>query len=315
MTAYNTPYDDVFRTLLTDCKELIIPVINEVFDEHYDGKNQKIQLLQNEIFIRQQNGEECKKITDSLFVLKNNDVEKKYHLECQSVADGSMIVRMFEYDAQIALLNREVDGNILNVNFPNSAILYLRHTQNTPNWYEVVINAPSGSLKYRVPTMKAKEYNIDEIFEKQLFFLIPFYIFSFESSLNTINQNEDKLMALQNKYADIVRRLDEATQTKVIDEYTNKTICEMTNKVVEHIASKYNNIIKEVSEVMGGRILEYEAKDILNKGRAEGRAEGHAAGILDTLLSLVKKGLLTVDDAAEQADMDVSDFVRHMNQE
>ena len=31
----NTPYDDVFRTLLNDCSSLIIPVINEVFGEHY----------------------------------------------------------------------------------------------------------------------------------------------------------------------------------------------------------------------------------------------------------------------------------------
>ncbi len=31
----NTPYDDVFRTLVNDCSPLIIPVINEVFGEHY----------------------------------------------------------------------------------------------------------------------------------------------------------------------------------------------------------------------------------------------------------------------------------------
>ena len=27
----STPYDDVFRTLLADCRSLIIPVINEAF--------------------------------------------------------------------------------------------------------------------------------------------------------------------------------------------------------------------------------------------------------------------------------------------
>ena len=36
----NTPYDDVFRTLLNDCSFLIIPVINEVFGELFGtGKN------------------------------------------------------------------------------------------------------------------------------------------------------------------------------------------------------------------------------------------------------------------------------------
>ena len=43
----NTPYDDVFRTLLTDCTELMIPVVNEIFHTDYTGK-ETICLLQNE---------------------------------------------------------------------------------------------------------------------------------------------------------------------------------------------------------------------------------------------------------------------------
>ena len=34
-TSSNTPYDDVFRTLLNDSSSLIIPVINEVFGKNY----------------------------------------------------------------------------------------------------------------------------------------------------------------------------------------------------------------------------------------------------------------------------------------
>lgn len=37
MPTSNTPYDDVFRTLLNDCSQLIIPIINEVFGEHFSG--------------------------------------------------------------------------------------------------------------------------------------------------------------------------------------------------------------------------------------------------------------------------------------
>ena len=36
------------------------------------------------------------------------------------------------------------------------------------------------------------------------------------------------------------------------------------------------------------------------EGRAEGLAEGHAEGIVDTLISLVQKGLLSIKDAAAQ---------------
>ena len=60
----NTPYDDVFRTLLNDCSELIIPVINEIFGTHYTG-DEEIIFAPNEHFLNQQDGEEEKRITDS----------------------------------------------------------------------------------------------------------------------------------------------------------------------------------------------------------------------------------------------------------
>ncbi len=38
-----TPYDDVFRTLLNDCTDLIIPVINDTFGKNYVmGKDKPI---------------------------------------------------------------------------------------------------------------------------------------------------------------------------------------------------------------------------------------------------------------------------------
>lgn len=43
-------YDGVFRTIVNDCRKLIIPVINEVFAEDYTG-NEKIEFSPNEHFI------------------------------------------------------------------------------------------------------------------------------------------------------------------------------------------------------------------------------------------------------------------------
>lgn len=53
----NTPYDDVFRTLLNDCSPLVIPVINEVFREHYTGQEEVI-FSPNEHFMNRQGGNE-----------------------------------------------------------------------------------------------------------------------------------------------------------------------------------------------------------------------------------------------------------------
>ena len=46
----------------------------------------------------------------------------------------------------------------------------------------------------------------------------------------------------------------------------------------------------------------------MEKGIEEGRAEGRSEGIIKTLADLVKKGLITVVQAEEQAEMPVSEF-------
>ena len=87
----NTPYDDVFRTLLTDCTELIIPVGNEIFHTKYTRKE-----------------------------------------------------KMFEYDTQLALENKELISNFLTVRFPDSAIVSLRHTKNTPDSMTITVLTPGS---------------------------------------------------------------------------------------------------------------------------------------------------------------------------
>ena len=46
-------YDGAFRTILNDCRKLIIPVINEIFGETYTGE-EEIRFSPNEHFLDQQ---------------------------------------------------------------------------------------------------------------------------------------------------------------------------------------------------------------------------------------------------------------------
>ena len=111
----NTPYDDVFRTLLNDCSRLIIPVINEAFSECFSG-NEKVVFSPEIHFLNQQDGEEVKRITDSSFT--------------------------FEYATQIALDQGEIIGNTLKVEIPHSAILFLRSTGSTPDKMKIEMTTP-----------------------------------------------------------------------------------------------------------------------------------------------------------------------------
>ena len=48
-----TIYDGAFRTILNDCRKLIIPIINEIFHETYTGE-EEIRFSPNEHFLDRQ---------------------------------------------------------------------------------------------------------------------------------------------------------------------------------------------------------------------------------------------------------------------
>ena len=94
---------------------------------------------------------------------------------------------------------------------------------------------------------------------------------------------------------------------------------EAIDKAVEDLPD--NSMIKQFlminkAEVKRMCITEYDEERTLNEtreegreeGRAEGRAEGREEGALQTLIKLVTKGILTLSQAAEEADMTVAEF-------
>ena len=114
---------------------------------------------------------------------------------------------------------------------------------------------------------------MDEIFEKRLFFLIPFHIFVCEKDFKEYDTDEQKLEELTKVYEELVEKLEAYTEGQVIDGYTKETIIDMSKKVLEHLAKKYSKVREGVGAVMGGKILDYPAKQSLNQGRVEERRQ------------------------------------------
>ncbi len=322
MSLDNTPYDDAFRTLLNDSSSLIIPVINEVFEEHYTG-DEKIIFSPNEHFLNRQNGEEHERITDTSFEILGEEA-KKYHWECQSTDDSSMLIRFFEYDTQIALDSGAIRKNLLSVTLPHSAVLFLLCNAATPDTMQIEILTPGGRVTYDIPVMKSQHYTIEEIFEKNLLFLIPFYIFTHEEYFDKYDKNIVQLARLESKYQYIISMLGQLTYKHIINEYTKCTIIDMSKKVLRHIAQKHKNVREGVESIMGGKVLEYEAKTIKNEGiqeglsigrkegRKEGKLEGKLEGTLETLFGLVNDKLLSLQVAASRVQLSEEEFLAKM---
>jgi len=297
-------YDGAFRTILNDCRKLIIPVINEIFKEHYTGE-EEIRFFPNEHFLDQQDAADKERITDTNFQIIGRIV-KKYHLECESsLPDGKITIRLFEYDAQIALDEGEVTEETLTVTFPNTAVMYLRSYKKTPDKMKYVIVTPGGTVQYDVPIMKVQSYSLDEIFEKRLLMLIPFYIFSHEKSFSEYNNNEQKLEELKAEYRIILERLDDLEKQGIIGAFDKRTIIELSSDVIREIARKYENVQKGIGAMMRGPLIQTEARTILNRGISENKKE--------TALRMLKVGKLTVEEIAEYSALSVAEVEQLAN--
>ena len=299
-------YDSAFRTILNDCSRLILPVINEAFGEHYTGK-EKITFFPNEHFIAQQQEGEQKRVTDTNFAVMGK-TRKTYHWECQSTSDSRMLIRLFEYDAQIALDHGESGEESLTVEFPNSAVLYLRSSRHTPDSYRYIIKTPGGTVQYTIPVMKIKSYTIEEIFSKNLLLLIPFYIFTFEADFEEYESNDAKLGALKGEFQGIVNRLEQLEKDTVIGEFEKLTIIELADEVVKKIAARYAKVLQGVDSIMSGPIIETKAKKAWDEGMQQGMKQGKIAAYFE----LIKSGLISIKDAAAKLSMSENEIQQQM---
>jgi hypothetical protein len=190
------------------------------------------------------------------------------------------------------------------VRFPNTAILYLDSTDSTPDTIKIRIQTNSGEIIHEVPTIKVKKYSLEELFEKNLLFLLPFYIFNYSKyrvgqmeEAKTAKQKEE-LEQLLSDFKYLVQRIEEYYNAGKIEEYVKLSLINLSNKVLEAYLKNYKNVKGKVDEVMGGKIIQYEAKTIFEDGLSQGRNEERTSGI-GILIQTYKKFGQGIKDAIQ----------------
>ena len=119
-----------------------------------------------------------------------------------------MILRMVEYDFMIALSGSRQQKDKKKMIFSRSCIIYLRSTKNTLTEEVLEMELPDGQeISYRVPVLKLKDYSIDEIFEKNLLILLPYYIMNYEKDFFKVAEDEEWAQKLVEEYRSVMKRL------------------------------------------------------------------------------------------------------------
>ncbi len=292
---HGTIFDDVYRTMLQKLPSTIIPAINEAFGTHYD-ENTSLQQLRNEHL--EIGG---KIITDSLIRIGEN----LYHLECQSTPDGTMAIRMFEYDFAIALEDARKQTEPYHIKFPLSAAIYLRHKSTTPDELSLTVEFPDKQkVTYRVPVIKVQKYSLEEIFNKHLWLFIPYYIMRFEDKFAAMEDDPNKRANMLAELKEMTTKFESyAKNTRQSSIYTDTM--QLAKRIAEYMLSDKKNTKKEVNRIMGGKILELHSEKMMKKGERKGRLEM----LTELVISNLKKNK-PLPEIADSFSISVDEVIR-----
>ena len=203
--------------------------------------------------------------------------EHIYHFECQSTKDGTIMIRMMEYDFMIALANSKWHRNKKRLKLPRSCIIYLRTQDTSMKEDTLEIELQDGNVvRYKVPILMVRNYSIEEIFEKRLLILLPYYIIKYEKELSAIAGNEARLQALEQEYRYIIYRLEQ--MTKEDNTALFKDMMQMIRRVMDYILRKNEDVEERMADTMGGKVM-WLPSDELKKARNEGIECGIEQGI------------------------------------
>lgn len=284
--------------------ELAAPLINEVFGTSYP---EDIEIIQKRNEHQTKQGEI---ITDSHLLI----ADKAYHIECQSTHDSSMVIRMIEYDFSISLESMRLEDGKYQMYFPHSCILYLRGNQER-KLLSVEMIMPDGSVtEYKIPAIYVGHYTKDEILQKQLFFLLPFYIMRYEEK--TLDADHPELQKMLEEYREIEKWLEE----EFLEEEKEKIyrdLIELIIRIAGYILKDQEEARKGLGDVMGGKVLELESDKLIQegvkRGLMQGRTQGLEQGIAKNVRTLLHKGK-TVEEVADLLDLTV-EYVKKIQKE
>ena len=294
----STIFDDVLRTIQERRPKLLIPLVNEVFHTAYP-ENMKVTRLP----------EEYQKVVSKVVADSCNKImEQIYHFECQSTSDGNMILRMVEYDFMIALTESRNQLDKRKIKFPRACIIYLRATKNTLTEEQIEIEMADGQIiTYRAPTVRLRDYSVDEIFEKNLLILLPYYIINYEKELSKVAEEKERKENLLSEFIAIISRLEKATKE---DEGLFLDIVKMMQRVMRYLLREEPEMKERMGDVMGGKVLSLPS-DKLRKERSIGISQGISQTISalietckefnatkeDTVARIVEKFAMSKEDA------------------
>ncbi|MEE1256158.1 MAG: hypothetical protein UHN47_06570 [Lachnospiraceae bacterium] len=244
-------YDKMFKKVLTLSSKAVINFINGLFETEY-STDAKVTYNWTEF-----HDDNLKKIlADTIVTI---DGCHSYHIEAQRYQDETIVFRVFEYGYRHAERYKEFNDKKSYLHFPEPKIIYLYAEGDIPETYTLVLDfGTQGSFEYQVSTIQLESISVDELNQKKMIILIPFYLLSLHKIIKRKRSKETLEQLKRLIFNDILGSIE------MNHEYGNITMDDadrlrnLTKELYYYLYSHYEEM-EEINDMTDeSLILEYD---------------------------------------------------------
>ena len=123
------------------------------------------------------------------------------------------------------------------------------------------------------------KYTLDTIFDRNLYILIPFYIFKYQSKLDVIEADSALQNNLKKEWKTIIEQLDALSVSGQITILEQCTILRMSDMVIRHFTYAHPTVQSILCNILDVSSLTYNEKTIYTSGIQTGISSGIKTGL------------------------------------
>ena len=290
----NQIFDKTFKRILTLSKKSVISLINGLFQTNHpldsDLDYHTIEHVDDEL---------NKTLADMILTI--NHIHS-YHLEAQIYKDEEIIFRVFDYGYHHALTNSR---NSTAIFFPEPVVIYLDKIEYLPEEYTLDIHfGNQGTFQYHVPTCNFCAMSPEEIKEKNMIILLPFYILKLRKLIQKSRSVENLALLKSLIFDDIIHTIDEYVTNDFLSINDARVLKSLLLKLYRYVYADYEetknggiNDMVEDALVLDIDIIEHEHQMKMKKLRDE----------LENIISKKDAALSEKDAALSEKDAALSE--------
>lgn len=286
--------DALIKRLFHLSKKPLLNILSALYDDNFT-ETVKVSYGSTE-FIR----DDLVKSTADMFIeVASGKTIYRYHLEFQTTYDKNIVIRMFRYGFEKAkeLLDLSDLTGPLEMEFPDPRVIFIEENEKIPDILQLRVKIPKQeALLYQVPTFKYWLYDARQLYNKQMYLLLPLQVFKFRKHLKAKGKmDEEAYQNLLHTAEEVIKTITlTLAEKKITAEDAGEMDAIMVN-IMEYLYGKYGDYCKIDQEVKN-MIKTFYDPGLVEKGRKEGLQEGTRM----ILLKQIKKRFGTISQDIEE---------------